>query len=68
LFQQALSFEKTPTLPVAVLAYELLQRNLNQVQVEEPDGHVIIQAGIQKLDNYNTIFMRTPACLLAGGK
>jgi len=68
LFQQALSFQKTPTLPVAVLAYELLQRNLNQVQLAEPEGHAIIQAGIQKLDNYNAIAMRTPAFLLAGGK
>jgi hypothetical protein len=68
LFQQALSFEKTPTLPVAVPAYELFQRNLQQLQEEDPDSHIIIQAGIQKLDLYSGIAMRTPACLLAVGK
>ena len=61
LFQQALSFEKTPTLCSTVPAFEILQASLTELQKNEDHAEFVIQAGIEKLNGYCTLALRIPA-------
>jgi hypothetical protein len=67
-FQQALSFEKTPTLCGTVPAFECLHSSLEELQKEEDSAEYIIQAGIDKLGGYRDAALMTPAYLLSVGE
>ena len=68
LFQQALSFEKTPTLCHTVPAFEAFMTSLRDLQLEEDGAEFIISAGIDKLEEYCHLALKTPAYLLSVGE
>ena len=68
LFQQALSFEKTPTLCHTVVAFEGFMLTLRGLQAREPEAEFIIEAGLTKLDEYYDQALLTPAYLLSVGE
>jgi hypothetical protein len=51
-----------------VPAFEGLQSSLKELQIEERNAEFIIQAGIEKLDNYSELTLKTPAYLLSVGE
>jgi len=63
-----LSYEKTPTLCGIVPAFEGLQSSLKDMQIEDDNTEIIIQAGIEKLEDYQRLALTTPAYLLSVGE
>jgi hypothetical protein len=68
LFQQALSYEKTPTLCHTVIAFEAFRTALRSLQDEEPSVKFIIEAGLQKLEEYYQHVLEIPAYVLSAGE
>jgi hypothetical protein len=68
LFQQALSFEKTPTLCHTVVAFEGFMYSLKDLQAKECSAEFFIQAGLEKLEEYYHLALLTPAYLLSVGE
>ena len=68
LFQQALSYEKTPTLCYTVPAFETFMASLMDLQTSELGAEFIIKAGIDKLEQYHRQALRTPAYLVSVGE
>lgn len=68
MFQQALSYEKTPTLCYAVIAFEGFIASLKNLQLEEPQAQFIIEAGLDKLEDYYQRALEIPAYLLSAGE
>ena len=68
MFQQILSYEKTPTLCYAVVAFESLRIALKDLQEREPNAEFIIGAGLEKLEDYHQHALATPAYILSAGE
>jgi hypothetical protein len=68
LFQQALSYEKTPTLCHTVPAFEAFLSSLRDLKREEYRAEFIIDAGIEKLQEYYGHTLNNPAYSLAVGE
>ncbi|KAL4262028.1 Zinc finger BED domain-containing [Pleurotus pulmonarius] len=64
-FQQKLSSEKTPTLSHAIPSFEAMRMKWMQQQTKYPHLRNIIQAGLDKLDNYQHRMELSPAYILA---
>lgn len=67
-FQQRLSAEKTPTLGDAIPAFEAMQIVWKAQQVKNPKTAFIIDAGLDKLEEYRERANLTPAYALAMSK
>src|SRR5262245_28416962 len=67
-FQQRLSAETTPTLCDAIPAFEAMKRVWNEQKVQMPNTAPIIDAGLQKLEEYRERADLVPAFVLAMGK
>jgi hypothetical protein len=65
LLQQALSYEKTPTLCHTVIAFEAFRTALRSLQDEEPRVKFIIEAGLQE---YYQHVLEIPAYVLSAGE
>ena len=68
MFQQILSYEKTPTLCYAVVAFEGLRIALKDLQEREPNAEFIIEAGLEKLEDYHQHALAIPAYTLSAGE
>ena len=73
-YQQALSAEKTPTLPLAVIAFEGFLQSLRALQDQlsnervDIEGISIIDQGISKLCEYKELISDVPAYYFAPSK
>jgi hypothetical protein len=71
-YQQALSYEKTPTLCGTVAAFEGFLRSLHELQdALEAEGLAvwsIIQHGIDKVEDYSSRTLDAPAYVISVGK
>ena len=63
-----LSYEKTPTLCGIVPAFEGLHSSLKELQIEDDDTEFLVQAGIEKLKDYQRLALTTPVYLLSVGE
>jgi hypothetical protein len=65
LFQQALSFEKTPTLCHTVPAFEAFMASLRELQAQEHGAEFIIEQELTSLKNtVNLLLEPQPTCFL----
>lgn len=65
-FQQKLSAEKTPTLCEALPAYDAMLTVWKRLQTELPASYAqVIEAGVQKLDQYRDRTTEAPAYYLS---
>ena len=67
-FQDILGSDKTPTLPLTVIAFYTLIQRWKELIDDKIDWHHIIQPGLDKLLHYEIELMKTPAYVLAMGK
>ena len=68
MFQQILSYEKTPTLCYAVIAFEGFRISLKDLQEKEPNAEFIIEVGPEKLEDYHQCALAIPAYILSAGE
>ncbi|KAG2345688.1 hypothetical protein BDR05DRAFT_880114, partial [Suillus weaverae] len=64
-FQQRLSAEKTPTLCNAIPAFEAMVRIWSKQLDDDPDLAIVIQPGLDKLNDYRSCIADVPAYALA---
>lgn len=67
-FQEILSAESTPTLCYSILAFSAFIERWEELQLEEPHLHDIIEQGLNKLRDYQEELPKTPAYTVAMGK
>jgi hypothetical protein len=72
-YQQALSYEKTPSLCATVTAFHGVVKSLQDLQLAlenegQHDAGLIIQAGIDKVEAYAIQVMEIPAYTLSIGE
>ena len=67
-FQQRLSSEKTPTLCEALPSFEAMKNVWTQQKTTNPEMASIINAGLDKLEDYRDRAELVPAYVLAMGK
>ena len=67
-FQQYLSSERLPTLCHTVVAFHSLRTQWEKYQNKHPQFSHIIQAGVDKLENYLTKIHDVPAYVIALSK
>ena len=63
-----MSEEKFPTLCSVLLAFSVIQRRWEKLQEKLPQYSLIIQSGIDKLDNYIEKINAVPAYIVAMSK
>ena len=64
-FQQRLSSESTPTLCDAIPSFERMLKVWEEDQIKHPETAGIVQAGIDKLEDYSERIDSIPAYVLA---
>ncbi len=67
-FQHILAKEKTPTLGNALPAFERMRQTWQQMQINTPETHALIQPGLDKLAEYRHYADSNPTYILATGK
>ena len=67
-FQQFLSGEKTPTLGISLVAFEAMAARWKQHRDKNPKFAHVIDAGLDKLDEYYNYAQEVPTNTIAMGK
>ena len=67
-FNNFLSREKTPTLGISLVAFEAMAARWKQHCDENPEFADVIDAGLDKLDEYYNYAQEVPANTIAMGK